>query len=140
MANVRDLRIQLYILLPDLVYLVFLKTYLRVTSLENESGCHLQSVWMFLVQFRNSRLSCKTEVSNSIFTSHGEEMWFANTTAYCSQCGTLQGRNQGLVLAHRCYRNVEFVCTNDTLIHLNRLELQTQAYTSLYFDIFECFI
>ena len=39
----------------DLVYLVFLKTYLRETSLENVSGYHLQNVRTFLWQFFNSR-------------------------------------------------------------------------------------
>ena len=42
--TVCDLQIQLYILLLDLVNLVFLKTYLREASLENVGGCHLQSV------------------------------------------------------------------------------------------------
>ena len=34
--------------LLHLVHLVFLKTYLRETFLENVRGCHLQSVWTLL--------------------------------------------------------------------------------------------
>ena len=53
---------ELYVLLLDLVYLVFLKTSLRETSLENVHGCHVHTqtcscfVWTFLGQFCNARL------------------------------------------------------------------------------------